>query len=107
MNRLLNLKIWLIVGLLCLNFTCKTNASKTSDTKPTICIVGGTPSTTEILNFIPDSLKAKYNFISFNRPGFGDAKYEETTEDLIYKLAKNAGLKEHDYGVIGISGGGP
>jgi len=96
-----------IASLIFINVSCKTNASKTSVIKPTICIVGGTPSTTDILNFISDSLKAKYNFISFNRPGFGDAKYEETTEDLIYKLAKNAGLKEHDYGVIGISGGGP
>lgn len=88
--------------------SCKNNKKEITDnTKPTICIVGGTPSTTDILNFIPDSLKTKYNFISFNRPGFGGSEYKETDEAVLYELAKEAGLKDQDYAVIGISGGGP
>lgn len=88
--------------------SCKTNSKQiTNNTKPTICIVGGTPSTTDILNFIPDSLKTKYNFISFNRSGFGGAEYTETNEAVLYKLAEKAGLKDRDFAVIGISGGGP
>ena len=90
-----------------LSISCKTIPNNTSNVKPTICIVGGTPSTTEVLKYIPDSLKAKYNFISFNRPGFGGSKFKETNAALIYKLAKKAGLKKHDYAVIGTSGGGP
>src|SRR5690606_17675735 len=88
--------------------SCKNNKKEITDnTKPTICIVGGTPSTTDILNFIPDSLKTRYNFISFNRPGFGGSEYMETDESVLYELAKEAGLKDQDYAVIGISGGGP
>lgn len=97
-----------LFSLLLIATSCKTNSKEvTCDIKPTICIVGGTPSTTDILNFIPDSLKTKYNFISFNRPGFGGSEYKETDESVLYELAKEAGLKEQDYGIIGISGGGP
>jgi pimeloyl-ACP methyl ester carboxylesterase len=56
---------------------------------------------------IPDSIKAGYHFISFNRPGFGGSKNEELTEKKLYKLAKKAGLKKNDFGIIGISGGAP
>lgn len=101
--------IYLTVGCLFLIIvSCKTNTKEaTNNIKSTICIVGGTPSTTDILNFIPDSLKSRYNFISFNRPGFGGSEYKETDESVLYELAKEAGLKEQDYGIIGISGGGP
>ncbi|WP_100615674.1 alpha/beta fold hydrolase [Confluentibacter citreus] len=107
MIRFLKFIYLAIIGLIFINVSCKTNTKETSNIKPTICIVGGTPSTTDILNFIPDSLKEKYNFISFNRPGFGGTEYTETNEALLYELAKNAGLKEHDYAIIGTSGGGP
>ena len=69
--------------------------------------MGGTPSTTDVLNYIPDSLKTRYNFISFNRPGFGGSELKETNKEVLYELAKNAGLKQHGYAVIGTSGGGP
>ncbi|GLU43361.1 hypothetical protein [Allomuricauda sp. NBRC 101325] len=75
--------------------------------KPTICIIGGTPSTEDILNLIPDSLKTNYNFISFNRPGFGGTENEKLTKAKLYELASKAGLKKSDFGVIGISGGAP
>jgi len=75
--------------------------------KPTICILGGTPSTKEILDFIPDSIKSHYNLISFNRPGFGGSENEKLTEEMLYKLAKDAGLKKNDFGIIGVSGGAP
>lgn len=96
-----------LISLICINRSCKTNSKETSNVKPTICIVGGTPSTIDVLNFIQDSLKAKYNFISFNRPGFGKSEYKETNEALLYELAAKAGLREQDFAVIGISGGGP
>jgi len=73
--------------------------------KPTICILGGTPSTKEILNLIPDSIKSQYNLISFNRPGFGGSGNGKLTNELLYQLAKEAGLKKHDFGIIGVSGG--
>ena len=75
--------------------------------KPTICILGGTPSTKEILNLIPDSIKTHYNLISFNRPGFGGSKNEKITDEMLYKLAEDAGLKNNDFGIIGVSGGAP
>ena len=75
--------------------------------KPTVCILGGTPSTKEILNLIPDSIKSQYNFISFNRPGFGGTENEELTDEMLFKLAKDAGLKNNDFGIIGVSGGAP
>jgi pimeloyl-ACP methyl ester carboxylesterase len=75
--------------------------------RPTICILGGTPSTIEILNLIPDSIKSYYNLISFNRPGFGGSKSEKLSEDILYKLTKDAGLEKNDFGIIGISGGAP
>ncbi len=99
--------IYVVLFFVFINFSCKTNTYNTSDIKPTICIVGGTPSTIDILTLIPDSLKTKYHFISFNRPGFGGSEYKETNENVLYELAINAGLKEDDYAVIGISGGGP
>lgn len=96
-----------LLGFILINTSCKTNSKETFHVKPTICIVGGTPSTSDILNFIPDSLKAKYNFISFNRPGFGGSEYKKTDESVLCELAQEAGLKDHDYAVIGVSGGGP
>lgn len=75
--------------------------------KPTICILGGTPSTKDILNLIPDSIKENYHFISFNRPGFGGSQNEPLTKTKLYKLAKNAGLRNNDYGIIAVSGGAP
>ena len=75
--------------------------------KPTICLLGGTPSSAKILDEIPDDLKDKYNFISFNRPGFGDTDNAVLTSNLLFDLARKAGLKQGDFAVIGISGGGP
>lgn len=75
--------------------------------KPTICILGGTPSSSKIIDEIPDDLKAKYNFISFNRPGFGGTPNEVWDEKRLFELASQAGLKKNDFGVIGVSGGGP
>lgn len=98
--------VFLICSLI-LCFSCKTKSSDSTEAKRTICIIGGTPSTSAILNFIPDSLKTKYNFISFNRPGFGGTDIEQTSNETIIELAKKAGLKEGDFGVIGISGGAP
>lgn len=75
--------------------------------KPTICLLGGTPSSSKIIDEIPDDLKAQYNFISFNRPGFGDTTNEVWDEKRLFELAAQAGLKKNDFGVIGVSGGGP
>ncbi|MEO7977999.1 alpha/beta hydrolase [Flavobacterium sp.] len=75
--------------------------------KPTICLLGGTPSSSKIIDEIPDDLKAKYNFISFNRPGFGNTPNEVWDENRLFELASEAGLKKNDFGVIGVSGGGP
>jgi pimeloyl-ACP methyl ester carboxylesterase len=75
--------------------------------KPTICILGGTPSSAKIINEIPDDLKARYNFISFNRPGYGGTPNEAWDEKRLYELAAQAGLKKNDFAVIGVSGGGP
>jgi len=75
--------------------------------KPTICILGGTPSTKEVLELVPDSIKNSYNFISFNRPGYGGTENSTFTKEKLIKLAKDAGLKENDFGIIGISGGAP
>lgn len=75
--------------------------------KPTICIVGGTPSTSKILESLSDTLKEKYHIISFNRPGYGGTENAAMSDELLFQLAKNAGLRENDYGIIGISGGGP
>ncbi len=97
--------------ILCLVFIftgCKYfSPSKQKINKPTICILGGTPSTKDILNLIPDSIKSNYHFISFNRPGFGGSKNEKLTKTMLYELAKEAGLKKNDFGIIGISGGAP
>lgn len=107
MVRFLRLIYLPLLSLILTISACKSNSKEIADAKPTICIVGGTPSTTEILKFIPDSLKTKYNFISFNRPGFGGSEYKKTDESVLYELAQKAGLKDHDYAVIGVSGGGP
>lgn len=98
------------VLIFCLVFIfsgCKHFPSKQEPDKPTICILGGTPSTKDILNLIPDSIKSGYNFISFNRPGFGGSRNEKLTKTMLYELAKDAGLKKNDFGIIGISGGAP
>lgn len=75
--------------------------------KPTICILGGTPSTADIIKEIPQEIKDKYNIISFNRPGFGGTPNSVMNKQKLFELAKKAGLKENDFGIIGISGGGP
>ncbi|HEX2936565.1 MAG TPA: alpha/beta hydrolase [Bacteroidales bacterium] len=82
-------------------------ASQKEAHKPTICILGGTPSTKDILQLIPDSMKKNYHFISFNRPGFGGSPNAQLTREKLYKLAKEAGLRKNDFGIIGVSGGAP
>jgi pimeloyl-ACP methyl ester carboxylesterase len=86
-------------------FSCIGQSARAS--KPTVCILGGTPSSSKIINEIPDDLKAKYNFISFNRPGYGGTPNETWDEKRLYELASEAGLKKNDFAVIGVSGGGP
>lgn len=78
-----------------------------NENKPTICILGGTPSTAGIVNEIPDEIKEKYNIISFNRPGFGGTANGVMSREKLFELAKKAGLKKNDFGIIGVSGGGP
>ncbi len=75
--------------------------------KQTICILGGTPSSAKIIDEIPADLKAKYNFISFNRPGYGGTPNEAWDEKRLFELASHTGLKKNDFAVIGVSGGGP
>lgn len=97
-----------IIIMLLFGASCSKKPKKESSIeKPTILILGGTPSTKDILNDISDSLKHSYNIISFNRPGFGGTPISEMSKEKLYQLAKEAGLKENDYGVIGISGGAP
>lgn len=79
----------------------------TAQSKQTICIIGGTPSSAKIIDEIPEDLKAKYNFISFNRPGFGGTPNEAWGKNRLFELASQAGLKKNDFAVVGISGGGP
>jgi pimeloyl-ACP methyl ester carboxylesterase len=86
---------------------CNNSRKNTPDVHPIICILGGTPSTKDVVNLIPDSIKSNYNFISFNRPGFGGTANDELNKDMLFQLAKEAGLKLDDYGIIGISGGAP
>jgi len=78
-----------------------------AQSKLTICIIGGTPSSAKIIDEIPEDLKAKYNFISFNRPGYGGTPNEAWDKNRLFELAAKSGLKENDFAVIGISGGGP
>jgi pimeloyl-ACP methyl ester carboxylesterase len=75
--------------------------------KPVVCILGGTPSDARVADLMPDSLKSRYRFISFNRPGFGGTPNGPMSKRKLYKLAKRAGLRRNDYGVIGTSGGAP
>jgi pimeloyl-ACP methyl ester carboxylesterase len=75
--------------------------------KPTICVIGGTPSTDDIIKEIPKEIKEKYNIISFNRPGFGGTPNSIMSKQKLFELAKKAGLKKNDFGIIGVSGGGP
>lgn len=86
---------------------CNNSKQQGSVEKPTIMILGGTPSTRDILGQIPDSIKELYNLISFNRPGFGGTELSAMSEEKLIELAKDAGLKENDFGIIGISGGAP
>ncbi|MEP6738512.1 MAG: hypothetical protein ABJA70_23500 [Chryseolinea sp.] len=102
------MKKWFIIPILI--FVCQIGTSAQNvitSNKPTICIIGGTPSTANILMSLPDSLKTKYNLISFNRPGYGGTQNHIMSDELLFKLARKAGLRDNDYGVIGISGGGP
>lgn len=96
------MKKWLVVTILVAHTSIFAQTNK-----PTICIIGGTPSTKNILSLLQDSLKANYNLISFNRPGYGGTQNQVMSAELLFKLVQNAGLRENDYGVIGISGGGP
>lgn len=96
-----------ILMVLIFTFSCKNSEKQDTTDKHTILILGGTPSTIDILNQIPDSIKKSYNIISFNRPGFGGTEVSEMSKEKLYQLAKEAGLKENDYGIIGISGGAP
>lgn len=75
--------------------------------KPTICILGGIPSTKDILKVVPDSIKNSYNFISFDRPGFGGTENSPLTKEQLIDLAKKAGIEQNDFGIIGISAGAP
>lgn len=93
--------------LVSLSFVFISSHAQRNAGKPTICILGGTPSSAKVLDEIPDDLKATYNFISFNRPGFGGTDNAVLDKKKLFELARKAGLKERDYGVIGISGGGP
>ena len=93
-----------IILLLC--FYCAMG-QQAGESKPTICILGGTPSSAKIIDEIPDDLKAKYKFISFNRPGYGGTPNEAWDEKRLFELAAQAGLKKNDFAVIGVSGGGP
>jgi pimeloyl-ACP methyl ester carboxylesterase len=93
-----------LVGLLA---TSHFSHAQNAIVKPTICILGGTPSSAKVIDEIPDELKTRYNFISFNRPGFGGSSNAVLDKKKLFELARQAGLKDHDYAVIGISGGGP
>lgn len=99
--------ILIIISILLFSCNQKNKTENLKSKKPTICILGGTPSTKEVLDFVPDSLKIKYEFISFNRPGYGGTDNSKLTKEKLIDLAKNAGLKENDFGIIGISGGAP
>ena len=99
--------VLLFVGSIVFLLGASLNDSEQTEKKPTICIIGGTPSTENIVDQIPGELKKYYNFISFNRPGFGGTPNSIMTKDKLFSLAKEAGLKKNDFGIIGISGGGP
>jgi hypothetical protein len=80
MTRVILQKIKRLLYLICLAssfISCVLVNTKNSKQKSTLCILGGTPSTTQILNLIPDSIKSVYNFISFNRPGFGGSENDQ------------------------------
>lgn len=87
--------------------SCKAQKPVNLKNMPTICILGGTPSTKEIAKYVPDSLKERFNIISFDRPGFGENEGHGLNTEILSQLAGNAGLRKGGFGVIGISGGGP
>ena len=94
----------LIILLLCFSCAISQQARKA---KPTVCILGGTPSSDKIIDEIPDDLKVRYNFISFNRPGYGGTANEAWDDNRLFELAAQAGLEKNDFAIIGVSGGGP
>lgn len=99
--------IYVVFGFLFVS-SCKNNSTAIQEEKkPVICLLGGTPSTKEVITMIPEALQKKYRFISFNRPGFGGSDNAIITKELVYELAREAGLETNDFGVIGISGGAP
>lgn len=104
-------KLYIILSVTCILMLFSGASVKRTNTtigkKPTICLIGGTPSTADISNQISKEARDKYNIISFNRPGFGGTPNSVMTKQKLFELAKKAGLKEKDFGVIGISGGGP
>lgn len=93
--------------ILSISLNSKGLVAQTNSTKPTICVLGGLPSTVKILEQIPDSLKSKYHFISFNRPGFGGSENQKLSNEKLIELAKEAGLQQNDFGIIGLSAGAP
>ena len=110
MKKLLLQKLTRLFCFFCLTttfFSCVLINSKRYKPKPTLCILGGTPSTTQVLSLIPDSIKSAYKVICFNRPGFGGSENTKISEDILYALVRKAGLKNNDFGIIGISGGAP
>ena len=54
--------------------------------KPTVCILGGTPSSAKIVDEIPDELKTRYNFVSFNRPGFGGSSNGVLNKKKLFEM---------------------
>ena len=72
-------KIFIVLTFSCLVILLSgVDIKKTNsiENKPTICILGGTPSTADIVEQLSKELKEKYNIISFNRPGFrGNTKF--------------------------------
>jgi pimeloyl-ACP methyl ester carboxylesterase len=81
--------------------------AQNKDHMPTICILGGTPSTKHIIQLVPDSLRARYRIISFDRPGFGTNENTSLDTQSLEELAQEAGVRRGDFGIIGISGGAP
>lgn len=102
-----NLLLFLLSFLMSVHVYCQTSETKKNSKKQTILVLGGTPSNVDILNDLPDSLKSTYTIISFNRPGFGGSDVSKVTRNKLISLAKKAGLKKNDFGIIGISGGAP